>query len=239
MREAVWRNAAAYMPGAVDSASGVESGTAEINTLLSKEDVNRWINEALTAHYVNMVANSNTTWADEAIIDVKKDKVEYTLPEDLAQLRSCWWKPVDIEMKKVPPSERIYMHLLDEATDLPESSMNGAPTYRRNLNYIVINDPKAVDRDNDGGVLVRYIKWVNYLAKDDDRIETQFARVLQEMVILDATVAGLSRKFNLPAPQELQLEIARWETRLATLLRNTTSAPFVQMIPTQHPGVRR
>lgn len=234
MRERVWRRLDALRADTV-SIIGEESITLTTDALYTVPDLDIAINKALVGHYVELVGNSNKAFSDEEEIDVVTNQTEYQLPTDMVQLKGLWWKDSSITYTILPPNERTYMHQVDEGGPLDPSVANGAPTYRRQLNFIVLNEIPTVD--NPKGILVRYVKWVNWLSRPDQVIETEFAQILQECVIISAALDLAWSKAKQDNPQ-WKTELGEWQSRLASMVRNTDNPPFVVMYY-PHPFRRR
>lgn len=214
----------------VDPTTGAESATAPLlDELYSNEDLNFFLNSAIAAAWTDTVLSCDTTWADEDYIDIEVDREEYTLPTDMAQLRSLWWKDPGIANSRLPMSRRVKMHLEDEAT----CDHTAAPTYRRNLNFIRINDLDWVRQANPGGILVRYIKWPLYLIDDGARLETEFARLLQEVIIRGAAIEAIQVKAQLDVSATVKADFAGWVQRLSLAVRNASNPPFIRMVPSR------
>ena len=222
----------------VNPTTGIEDPASQtIDALFSNDDLNFYINSAITATWADTVLASDTPWADEALIDIELNRMEYNLPSDLAQLRNLWWKDPSTPLSLAPMSARRLMNLWDEGSGLPAEMQGGAPTYRRNLDQVWLNEPEFVSQPNVGGIMVRYIKWRNFLDNDDATLETEFAPLLQEVVIRAAAVEGLSERSQLDTSQ-IQGVLTKWEQRLSLVVRNATNPPFAQMV-TKHPVTRR
>jgi hypothetical protein len=240
MREAVWRNLAAIYPGSVDPVTG-QSFNPRIDPLFTKEDVDLWINESLTGHFLDVTENADEVFADEATLDVVANTPEIELPEDMAFFRSAWWKPVNYQLSQAPPSGRTFMLKVDDpgTTTRDMVGAGSVPRYRLQLDFLVLEPVSTVD--NPGGVLVRYIKWAQHLAQDDQIIESQFARVLQECVILEAAMSGAGRKAFLDvSPLKISYDI--WRERLMVAARRynvPTSVQIRTVMPIRlYPGSR-
>lgn len=205
---------------------------ALIDPLFTNDDLNFFINSALTETWIDVVVASDTVMADEELIDVKMNIVEYALPDDMAQLRSLHWKSFDRTLSVVPPSKRRLMHQIDEPTSDIDIFHDGAPSYRRNLNFIRLNH--TPHHDNPGGILCRYIKHANFLDRDGAFIETQFARVMQEVVIRAAAIEAATTKSQLDV-SPLKAKLDEWTTRLSMLVRNSNNPPYVYMTIPEHP----
>jgi len=241
MRLAVWRNLAAVYPSSVDVATGSELLVDPMNPdtdsiishdpLFTKQDIDRKLNESLTARSLDLIANAENTFADEETVDVVANIMEYPTPDDMAFLRGCWWKDPGIPKSQVPFSKRIFMHQVDEGSLDAIVEYNGAPTYRRQLDLIFLNE--APLQDNPGGILFRYIKWVNHLQRDDQVLETEYARILQEIITLEAAVWLASRKSFLDTT-EMRQDLQTWENRLVIAARQSDSPPFRYMT-VRHP----
>ena len=228
LRTDVRRNLNAVQALVFDATTGKEgAGTAFVyDELFPEPHVDMYLNEALTARYLDLVINAETEFADETTIDVTEDIVEYTLPDEMAILRGLWWKDPNTAASLVPPADRLYMHMKDEGDDPIDAVYNGAPTYRRQMHHIVLNTTPT--EDNLTGILVRYIKWINPLTADTQVIESSFARVLQEVVILDATIAAGERRAKMDM-STLLATLQKWEVRLAALARSSTTPAFMNL----------
>jgi hypothetical protein len=230
MRMMVYRNVGA-LRRQVNLATNEETGDPRFDPLISKNDVDLMINTALTLRAVDLFYNATTVLADQEQIDVKANIVEYPLPADLAILRYAKWKDPLVPYTIQPPNDYIPMVEYDQQDQVPVTFLNGAPTYRRQLNNIVLNE--TPECDNDQGILVYYIKWVQYLIQDNSVIETQFARLLQEVVVIDASIAAATRHRFLDV-NELRKDQVQAYSALVQLCRISSSPPSVSMI-VDHP----
>ena len=82
MRIAVWANLAAIYPGQVDPCTG-EAFNPMYDPLFTKQDVDQWINESLTGHYLDLTDGSDEVFADEAVLNVLANTKEIELPEEI------------------------------------------------------------------------------------------------------------------------------------------------------------
>lgn len=206
-------------------------GTQDIDPMYSNEDLNYFINTALTERAVSIFVEDPNSLADSETVDILANIAEYSLPADMGQIRSLWWKDPSTPYTIQPPTKRTFMIPSDEEHGVIRTLANGVPTYRRQLNQFVLST--APKKDNPQGVEVRYTKWLNYLGQDDSVIETQFARILQECVILDAAIACASRR-SFMDPSALAADLAKAEGALTLALRNSNNPPFMQL-STRHP----
>ncbi len=225
MRKRVWRRLDSYKWTDVNQ-DGTVPVTAElvVSPQYTDEDVNEAINTALVGLHTDLITNYPLAFADEDEIDLVADHTEYSLPEDLVQLRGLYWKPPWDTRTVVPINERQFMYQMDDNPDIPP--LGDAPTYRRQLNFFVLN--QIPTEDNAGGVLVRYVKHVNYLADDAAIIETEFARQLQEVVCIDAAIDLIQTRGRQEVPtwkDDRQI----WMGRLVAIARGAQQPPFVQM----------
>jgi hypothetical protein len=223
-------------PGIVIPA-GTETANVPIDPLFSNDDINFFLNSALTLVFVDMISANEEVFADEETVDIVANVMEYSLPTDLVQVRSLWWKDPSIAYTIVPATAWTFMWKRDEGRSLPMEMYTGVPTYRLNLNQFVLNEPDLVVSDNPQGVLVRYIKKNNFLSNDGDKIETQFAWVVQEVVIRLAAVELIEKRTKLDAAA-LRTDLTEWVSRLTVMVRNSTNPPFINMVPT-FPRIRR
>lgn len=233
MRASTWRWLAALRADTVEPGTGEESLSVQIDELYTKQDVNEKLNIAVTKYAVDVMLGDPTVLEDEATIDVIKNKVDYLFPEDLCFLKGCWWKDPEDNYSVQPPNDRRIMYSTDNiAPDSLDVLENGAPRYRRRLNGLVLD--RTPDKDNPQGILVQYIKWFQYLATDDQYLESQYARILQEAVILSAakTLSGSKGGSQMAI---LDSELKELEARLQGACKNGQTPPFMQMIPAYHP----
>lgn len=210
---------------------GDETGGIDIDPMYSNQDLNYFVNTALTNKCVSIFVEDPNALADSETVDILANVAEYSLPTDMGQIRSLWWKDPSTPYTIQPPTKREFMLPSDEENGALRSMRNGVPTYRRQLNQFVLFP--CPTKDNPQGVEVRYTKWLNYLAQDGDVIETQFARIIQEIVILDAAISAVSRK-SFMDPSALAADLAKAEGSLTLALRNSNNPPFMQL-SVQHP----
>lgn len=232
LREAVWRNLAALYPGTVDPFTG-EAGNPRIDPLYTKQDLDRWINESLTGQFLDITENSDTMFSDSAALDVVANVAEVQLPDDMAFFRSAWWKDPNTSLMQQPPSERAFMWKVDDPTTSVRDlgSYGSVPRYSLTMDFIVL-DP-TINVDNPGGILVKYVKWAQYLAQDAQYIESPLARMIQECVALEAAMIAASRKAFLDVTP-LKISYDTWRDRLMAAARRFNLAPAVQLT-TVHP----
>lgn len=207
--------------------AGDEIGPIVLDPLFSNQDLNFFINSAIMSVCIDMLMASETVLADEDLINIQADVPEYSLPDDTMLLKGLYWKPHTVAEMLLPPSRRIQMRMIDEpAGEYPDIS-NGAPTYRRQLNQIVL-DP-VPKHDNPGGILVRFSKPLLYLKDETATLETEFAWPMQEVVIRRAAkeAAGFRGMVLNPMVSEM---LGQWEQRLTLLVMNSTSPSSVQMV---------
>lgn len=212
---------------------GDEQGAIDIDPMYSNQDLNYFLNTALTNRCVSIFVEDPNALADTETVDILANVPEYSLPADMGQIRSLWWKDPKTPYTINPPTRRTFMIPSDEVKGpVAERSLaNGVPSYRRQLNQFVLQPPPKVD--NPQGVEVRYTKWLNYMAQDNDTVETQFARIIQEVIILDAAISAVSRK-SFMDPSALAADLAKAEGALTLALRNSNNPPFMQL-STRHP----
>ena len=225
-----WRRLGAYYPESVDINSGEESQVFCVDPLFSRDDVIDAINEAASARFTDLIVNSQSVLLDEDLIHVNADQAEYRIPEDAAIIRALYWKDPSNPLELVPPNERVPMVNTDNIdTNIYQPGDTFGcivPTWKRRLDYIVIDPVPTIA--NRGGILIEYVKWLNYLANDDDVLETQFARALQECCILQAVITLGSRKGKMRMEEE-NAQLLQWDQRFALLVRNAVQPAQIQM----------
>lgn len=225
MRLLVRRRVDTYRP-IVSPTTGVESGVQQLDPLVTNDDINMYLNSALAMRMIDITTTDATVMADEATIDIVVDQVEYALPEDLQFLRAVYFKPSSVAYTAVPPNFRRYMYEYDQEGDINEESWYDTPTYRRRLNSIVLNMvPKLA---NTGGLIVDYVKLMLPLVADDQTLESPLARILQEVIVLDAAVTIMSERMKLPAT-ELRLTLQTYVQRLVLAAANYHEPKLIKM----------
>lgn len=245
IRVGVWRQLSALYPDSINTSSSVVDATGKptpeldpafgqsvipilLDPLFPREDVDRALNSSLTAHYLILVENAETIFSDSELIDVQKDIAAYPLPADLAFLRGLWYlsdtsKSVSLQ----PSSKRIMMHMLDEeSNEQTRAISNNVPHYRRQMGYVVL-DP-VPRKDVVGAIECRYVKWIHPILDDVDIIESEYAQVLQEVIILDAAIMLAERKGRSDVTT-MRADLAMWETRLDRAAGMSNRSPFKVM----------
>jgi hypothetical protein len=222
----------------VDTGTGAESGAKVLDPLFSNEDINFFLNSAITMTFVDMNAGNEEVFEDEEPIDVTADICEYSLPDDVCQLRALWWKPPEIAYTIVPKQRRTLMHLINEPVEQFQEIDDGfTPSYHMRLNFIGLNEPERVKKDNPQGILATYIKWANYLDLDGDILETQFARIMQEVVVRRTAVELIEKKTKLD-PAAMMPNLVEWTDRLMMVVRGSMNPATINMV-TRNPWKRR
>jgi len=217
----------------VDPTTGAEAALIALDPLFSNEDINLQLNTGIVSIHADMVAANGEVFQDEDYVDIEVDRVEYPLPADLMQLRELLWKDASTSYTFAPPVEYTFMHKIDEPAGLFGSALNGAPTYRLGLSRFFINDPSFVKRANPKGVKVRYIKWPQPLDTDEAYLETQFARLVQEVLVRRAAIELIELKTKLDA-SPLKAERDQWTARLDRAVKDSFNPTMVQFIA-RHP----
>jgi len=205
----------------IDQDTGAETGLQQFDPIVSNEDINLFLNAAVAKRSVDVNIADNTIMADEVVINIVAGQTEYQLPEDIMFLRAVYYKPDQIVTTNLPldPGERIFMWESDQDGDIDAQLIQGfmVPTYRRRLSMIVLNQVPQVD--NPGGLKIDYTKNFLALLTDDQVIETPLSQLVQELVILDATIEIVTTRMRLDAT-ELRQSMADWETRLTLAIEN-------------------
>jgi len=240
IRFGVWRYLSALYPtsvnqtapaGPADPPFGAEVLPYRVDPLFPQQDVDRCLNSALAARFVDLNVNAATIFADEERVDILVGQVDYQLPTDAVYLRGLWYKPRDIRLADCKEEDRIMMHMRDEEDTNLTTRDEEAPTYRRVLNYFVLNETPIYD--NPGGVQVRYVKWMRPLILDDQIIESEYAPILQEVIMLDAALQLASRKGGIDTT-ELARDLGLWDARLNAAAGMSNAPPFRRMT-IEHP----
>jgi len=161
---------------------------------------------------------------------VEAGVVEYRLPEDLMILREVGWLPCGVTFTLVPNVdwERIPLHQVDGETPVRDS--RGVPTYHRRADFIVLNDPPRAEEAGEGRLLFDYIRHALPLAHDEQVLETQFAKLMQEVVVFDVAVEVVQERMHRDA-QELLLQAEAWAGRLRTVAAASTMPKVVHLQP--------
>jgi hypothetical protein len=180
---------------------------------------------------VDLNINAATIFSDEENVDILTGQVDYALPVDAIYLRGLWYKERHISLANCKEEDRIMMHMRDEEGTNTTANDAEIPTYRRILNYFVLNETPRYD--NPGGVQVRYVKWIRALVLDDQIIESEYAPILQEVIMLDAALQLASRKGGVDTT-ELARDLAVWDARLNAAAGMSNAPPFKRMT-IEHP----
>lgn len=220
--------------------AGEELNLEQINRLVSNEDIKMYLNMALTSRSIDVATLDNTLLADEESIDIQAGIVEYEMPADLLSLRAVYFKPLGVAATQIPPNHRYMLFEMDQDNDIGEPSADVITTYRRRLNYIVLNQVPL--SDNAGGLIVDYIKSMLPLLTDDQVLETPLAVILQQVVMQDATVEVVAQKMKLDTT-ELRLTQTALAAQLEKAILNYHTPKTIRMVPNVEmvypPGVRR
>jgi len=226
MRTTVWENLQALYPGTVDPNTG-EAFNPIVDPLFTKQAIDRYLNEALTSNYLDIVENGEEIFADEEVVDILANQTEYQLPTDLAQVRGLWWKNAHTPLSQFPENQRVPMFKVDDMSLVAAIDIAcRGPLYRLQIDSFVLEETPLID--NEGGVKVRYIKWVQQLAQDLDIIEGRFAQVLQECIILKASISCASRKAFMDS-SELRTDYTEYHDKLILAARNYNMPTSVQL----------
>jgi len=210
----------------VDVITGEEAATLQLDPLISNEDIKMYLNTALFKRTIDISVLDNTILSDSSRIDIVKDQVEYELPADLLFLRSVYYKPPGVAFTEVPPNQRIYLYEYDQEGNL-NYDLLGTPTYRRRLNKVVLNEvPK---QDNQGGLVVEYVKGPFPLRTEDQVLETPLAFIIQEVIILDAAIYITSERMKMNS-EELRFSLKELESRLSLAAVNYHAPKTIRMI---------
>lgn len=226
MRLLVRRRLDTYRP-IVDPLTGIEAGVQQLDPLVTNDDINMYLNSALTMRMIDLTTADATIMSDESAIDIVALQVEYPLPEDLQFLRSVYYKWQSVAYTIAPPNQRLYLYEYDQEGDINENLFDWAtPTYRRRLNSIVLNQIPQLD--NPGGLVVEYVKLMLPLSADDQVLESPLARILQEVIVLDATILILTERIKIPAT-ELRMSLKTYVDRLTLAGRNYSDPKVIRM----------
>lgn len=226
MRQRVRRRLASLMNDNI--VDGAEVGNPIYNNLFTDQDIDMALNAALNMRLVDLISIDSEILADEEVIDVVVNQTEYELPADMAVLRALYWKDPAVTHTVVPRNERVIMYQVEPQDGPSIDVLNGAPTYQRRLNFIVLNDiPKVA---NPGGILVDYVKWLMPLLVEDQVLETQHARILQEVIVFDAVVDLQISKLKVSTPEIVGLRDL-YASRLNVLSAVSSSPPVFDMRP--------
>lgn len=226
MREMVRRRCDGYRR-TVDITTGDESGTQQVDPLFTTEDIKMYLNQALVKRHIDLTTLDETIMADSSTIDLVVDQVEYELPEDLLFLRAIYYKPPGVEFTEIPPNQRMYLYEYEQENEINMADL-GAPTYRRRLNTIVLNNvPKSA---NVGGLVVDYVKGALPLLADDQVLETAMATIMQHVIILDAAIYITTEKMKIEA-SELRQSLTDLEARYELAVINYHMPKVVRMMP--------
>lgn len=234
LRTYVLKNLASVRIQTVDPITGQESGTTYLglNAQFSAQTLNMRINSSLTKTSLLVNAENDKIFAKEVFYDAVPGVLQYPVPPDYMQGRGLWWKDASI---KAPADPKFYKLMsMQDTIDAPHDfgGQIGRPTYRR------VGEIWQLDRDpadfgqgiNAEGIWVRYLRWNAFLTDDDDHISLQYAQVVQEVVVWDATMDCIKTQDEMVDATGVKETLAYWNQQLEILIRNEYRPPEIRMI---------
>jgi len=225
----------------VHKTTGEETAGAapvQLDPALSNQDIDMYLQSALTMRYAQIVVEDPNSYSDTTYIDIVTNQQEYRLPQDIFMLRALYWLRTDEDFgTRQPPQKMDMMKEEDAQQDLYEDlEPDAAPTYRRRMGYIVLNTVPLESWT--GRIMVDYVKTAQPLVHADQALQFQYANILQEMIIIDASAGILEQRYKLDT-QFLRGEAAQMQGTITQLIRNAHNYKSVELSPAGYMDSRR
>lgn len=239
LRQYILRNLASVRIQTVDLITGQESGTIYLgfNQQFSAQDLNLRINSSLTKTSLLINAENDKIFAKEVFYDASPGVLQYAIPPDYMQLRGLWWKDASTPAPADPSAYRLMSMQDNIEAPYDFGGQVGRPTFRRVGSYWQLNrDPGDFSPAlNVQGIMVRYLRWNAFLSADTDYISLNYAQIVQEVVVWDATVDCLKTQDEVVDMTGAKETLAYWNQQLEILIRNEYRPPNIRLIgPTYH-----
>lgn len=208
------------------NADGSEGVLQQLDVLISNEDLNMYLNMALARRCIDVNIADNTIMADEALINIVANTVEYQLPDDMMFLRAVYITPVGVTALQSPPSQRYMLFEDDTDNDINTQPTGQITTYRRRLNYIVLN--QVPQQSSNIALSVDYVKMMLPLLDDAQILETPLSWMIQQVIMQDAAVEATVEKLKLDA-SELRTTQGELVAQLQMAVLNYHAPKVLQM----------
>jgi hypothetical protein len=178
-------------------------------------------------------AENETLFAVEVLYDANVGQTQYPVPPDMCQLRGLLWKDASISPANARPDDYNWMSYQDNIENPSDfGGQVGRPTWRRVGNIFKLNqDPGDFQvGNNPQGIMVRYIKWIQFLINDGDYLDFTNARIIQECVAWDATLDCARTQDEMVDTTGIEKTLAYWNQQLEIVTRNSYRPPNIRLI---------
>lgn len=214
----------------VNTSTGAETSNVIQNQIASNTDITNQINTALIAVYSEVVLSREDQFSQTFYQSTTMNNPgPYAFPFGLLQLRYMDWKPYNIPLNQMKPELWVEMLPYGDPMDRNSANSFGAPTWEYDnsgTSFVLNNLPS---QDNPDGIRIRAVVLPPALVNQTDVIQARFVRVMQEVVIYDATYAlAWSKLKQLTA--ETQAERDRWHKLMSATADNAFHPPSTQMV---------
>jgi len=193
----------------VDPTSGQEtsSGTT-YDMLISKTDIDRGLNTALTLEMLKINQFAEEAFIVTVYLTAKATQsgstfqpTQVALPADMLTLKEVSWLPLGVGFQNARPADWWPMPQISDQ-NAQRFTGSPAPPWHRDGNLMVFDQFLA--QDNPSGIRVRYVRWVPFLVNPTDVIQSQLARPLQEVIMIEAAINLMRDKHQKVLPEQIQ-----------------------------------
>ena len=242
----------------VDPTTGELISRTITNQLISNVDILNKLNTALVGTYTDIMMRRPEVFATELTIDISQYTTTYAFPLGMIQFIVMMWKPPSVQVVPGPgtnqsprPTDYIEMVCVDDPHDYEDQrGRYGAPTWRRLGDSFMLNE--IPQESNSQGIRVRGVFLPPPIANDlttptppdpTTRVQGMFARLTQELIILEAT-KNLAQEKMEQEPASLAESLAMWRARVDIAVNNAQVPRSVQfttgsMVQSTYSGRRR
>jgi hypothetical protein len=174
----------------VSPLTGLETGTPVYDMIASKQDIDYQLNTALTLNMLRANEVGEDAFITVVFLSVNANQVNVALPVDILTIKEVSWKSPSVTNPM--PQQWHPMPQLDQDEPSHFFGADGTPSWHRDGNLMVFDSP--ILASNPQGIRLRYVKWVAQLVNPTDVVQSQLARVLQEVIILEAATRLMQQK---------------------------------------------
>jgi len=188
----------------VNTTTNVESSAPVYPTqLYSRTDLNQALNYSMVTQFQEMWTDHEDLFASTFYISIKSGwPGPYALPFNLLKLRWLKMKPPSLSLSAMRPNQWQPMSYYDEDLSQGIQWQFGGTTYRREGDNIILNFIPG--QSNGNGIMVNCVVMPPELVNQNDVVDAQFARPLQNFMILDAAVHIADTRQNEVSPHLLE-----------------------------------
>lgn len=173
----------------VDPNTGLANGAPTYDTLISKTDLDDQINRAYTSAWLQVNQLAQDAYVRTIYISTQANLATYALPPDAAVFHTIHWRNAQSNSQNaVPPAAPpVYVPMPRIDDDRPDLWTGGnAPPWHRDGQQLILD--RVPGFDNPQGIRIRYVPWFVQLSEDEDTLQGQLSRPMQEVVIYGAAI---------------------------------------------------